>query len=75
MILALLFTRGISLEKWVSSGLIDREKMIYEEMLKQDKLKKVIWITYGSHDKEVEIYLKNNNLLHKNIKIIKLLVN
>ena len=30
MILALFFTRGVSLEVWLNKGLFDREKLIYD---------------------------------------------
>ena len=50
MILGLFFTRNVSLEIWVESGLIDREKAIYEYHLQQGCLKKVYWFTYGVND-------------------------
>ena len=53
MILALFFTRGVSLETWVYTGLFDREKLIYEEHLRRGHLKTVYWLTYGSHDTEI----------------------
>ena len=48
--LILFFTRSVSLEDWVTSGLFDREKIIYEEFLRKKIFKKIYWITYGSKD-------------------------
>lgn len=50
MTLGLFFTRNVSLETWVESGLIDREKAIYEYHLQHGLLEKVYWFTYGVHD-------------------------
>lgn len=50
MILGLFFTRNVSLEIWVESGLIDREKAIYEQHILNGDLEKVYWITYGVND-------------------------
>jgi len=69
MILVLFFTRGMKLEHWIESGIFDREKLIYEEHLKQLHLKKIYWITYGSYDKKIAENLKNENRLHQNIEI------
>jgi glycosyltransferase involved in cell wall biosynthesis len=69
MVLALFFTRGISLEAWVTQGLFDREKLIYEEHLIQHNLEKVYWFTYGSKDRELSEELKKDNRLHKNIEV------
>jgi glycosyltransferase involved in cell wall biosynthesis len=70
MILGLFFTRGISLKLWVESGLFDREKLIYEEHLNQGNLKKVYWFTYGHLDIEVANQLKEDGMLHKEIKVL-----
>jgi glycosyltransferase involved in cell wall biosynthesis len=72
MTLALFFTRNVSLEKWVNQGLFDREKLIYEEHLKQGNLSDVYWFTYGSKDKKLSEQLKSENRLHKDIKIIEM---
>lgn len=50
MTLGLFFTKNVSLEIWVESGLIDREKTIYEYHLQQGLLQKVYWFTYGIQD-------------------------
>jgi glycosyltransferase involved in cell wall biosynthesis len=72
MILSLFFTRGVSLEVWVNQGLFDREKLIYEEHLKQGNLSKVCWFTYGSNDKILAKQLIQENKLHKKIEIFEM---
>jgi len=72
MILTLFFTRGVSLEIWVNQGLFDREKLIYEEHLKQGNLDKVYWLTYGSDDKKLAEKLKQENRLHKDIEVLEM---
>ena len=67
--LALFFTRGVSLETWVSRGLFDREKLLYEEHLKKKYLDKVFWFTYGSSDKKIADSLKKEGKLHKDIYV------
>jgi glycosyltransferase involved in cell wall biosynthesis len=70
MTLLLFFTRAVSLEIWLKQGLFDREKLIYEEHLKQGNLKKVYWITYGSHDLKLSNQLKQDKRLNPNIVVI-----
>jgi len=70
MKLALFFTRGISLEQWVSQGLFDREKLIYEEHIYQNNFEKIYWFTYGSEDKKISQRLKKEDKLHKDIEVI-----
>ncbi|MBN1899493.1 MAG: glycosyltransferase family 4 protein [Spirochaetes bacterium] len=50
--LALFFTFNMSVEKWKRSGLLDREKIIYEEHIKRDHLDRIYWFTYGTRDKK-----------------------
>lgn len=50
MRLALFYTFNMSVDDWVKAGLLDREKLIYEEHIKNDNLDKVYWFTYGIHD-------------------------
>jgi len=71
-ILSLLFTRGMSLELWVSLGLFDREKLLYEEHLKQNNLKKIYWFTYGTKDKEIAASLRIQGALDKDIEVIQM---
>jgi glycosyltransferase involved in cell wall biosynthesis len=70
MKLALFFTRGVSLKLWLEMGLFDREKLLYEEHLRQNKLEKVYWFTYGLNDDRIEMSLKKANQLHNNIEIV-----
>lgn len=72
MILVLFFTRGVSLETWVDTGLFDREKLIYEEHLKQGHLERVFWLTYGSDDAEIARKLHAEKRLHPGIRVIQM---
>lgn len=62
--LGLFFTRGISVETWFKSGLLDREKIIYEKLIKEKIFDNIYWFSYGSKDCIYEKYLI------KGIKII-----
>ncbi len=68
--LVLFFTKGVSLSDWVKIGIFSREKLIYEELLKRNKFKKIYWITYGSKDKEVAKSLHERNELDKRIIVL-----
>ena len=70
MTLLLFFTRGVSFEIWVKSGLIDREKLLYEEHLNQGNLEKVYWLTYGCDDCALSDKLKLEKKLHQNIIVL-----
>jgi glycosyltransferase involved in cell wall biosynthesis len=70
MILALFFTRGVSLREWVNKGLFDREKLLYEYHLKQGNLSSVFWLTYGSTDFQLAKELKKDGRLDKRIQVI-----
>jgi len=70
MILALFFTRGVSLETWVETGLFDREKLIYEEHLRSSNLERVYWLTYGSNDAKIAKQLQLEGRLHPGIDVI-----
>jgi len=68
MNIVILFTRGMSLEKWLDSGMFFREKLIYEEYLRRNLFSKVYWITYGTEDKDIskKLYLAgdlSNNIV------------
>ena len=69
MNIALLFTRGMSLEKWLDSGMFYREKLIYEEYLSRNLFSKVYWITYGSEDKDIAEKLYHLGDLSKDIVV------
>ncbi len=68
--LTLFFTRSVSLETWVASGLFMREKLLYEKHLKDGVLNKVYWLTYGSNDTQIAKDLKRESLLHKDIEVL-----
>ncbi|MFA6174946.1 MAG: glycosyltransferase family 4 protein [Phycisphaerae bacterium] len=70
MKLALFFTFGVSLERWVQQGLFDREKLLYEELLKRRSLSDVFWLTYGSSDKSVAEELKKSGKLSAGIQVL-----
>ena len=68
--LGLFFTKGVSLARWKNSGLLDREKSLYEYMLEKGFLKRVIWFTYGDDDQKIAEELVKQNKLNKNIRVI-----
>ena len=68
--LGLFFTKGVSLARWKNSGLLDREKTLYEYMLEKGFLKKVIWFTYGEDDQKIAEDLIKKNKLNKNLSVI-----
>ena len=70
MTLLLFFTRGVSLQEWINSGLIDREKLIYENHLDKGNLKKIYWLTYGHNDGNLSNILKQEKKLHAKIEVI-----
>ena len=47
MKLGLIFSINISVADWDKLGLLDREKGIYQKYLKDGKIDKVYWFTYG----------------------------
>jgi glycosyltransferase involved in cell wall biosynthesis len=68
--IALFFTRNISLELWVETGLFDREKQLYEEHLRRGHLQKVYWLTYGRNDAELAERLKSSGRLHPDVEVL-----
>lgn len=69
MILALFFTRGVSLQIWQESGLFEREKALYEGHILNGNFKKIYWFTYGSNDSIVAKNLIQEGRLHHSIKV------
>lgn len=67
--LALFFTRNISLQDWLDSGLFEREKFLYEALLNKGYIKKIYWFTYGSQDKQIAQSLISQGRLHPAIEI------
>ena len=72
MKLILFFTRNVSLVDWVEKGLLDREKLIYEQHLQKGNLCRVYWITYGKGDEKIAENLKEIGRLHPKITILPL---
>lgn len=70
MILGLFFSKNVSLETWVESGLIDREKAIYEYHLQKGDLKNVYWFTYGVDDDRYYHDLVHSGRLDSRIVVI-----
>lgn len=68
--LALFFTRGVSLQTWVSSGLFYREKLLYEAHLNAGHFDRVVWFTYGALDAQLAETLKQSDDLHSNIDVV-----
>jgi glycosyltransferase involved in cell wall biosynthesis len=69
-ILALFFTRRVSLKLWIDAGLFDREKQLYEEHLRRGYLSKVYWLTYGTDDATIANELKATGRLHPDIVVL-----
>ncbi len=69
-VLGLLFTRNVSLETWVRTGLLDREKMIYESEIEQGLYEEIIWFTYGVQDTAVYHRLVQEGRINPQIKVI-----
>ncbi len=70
MILTLFFTRNTSLQTWVETGMIDREKQIYHRHLNHGLLEKVYWITYGPRDREIARELYEQGRLDRRIEVL-----
>ena len=70
MKLILFFTRNVSLLDWLEKGLLDREKLIYEQHLQQGNLDRVYWITYGNRDAKIGKNLESTGQLHPKIDIL-----
>ncbi len=56
-ILALFFTKGISVEIWKEKGLFEREKQIYDFFIKENTFDIIYWFTYGCKDESFHEYL------------------
>jgi glycosyltransferase involved in cell wall biosynthesis len=53
-VLALIFTQGVSVEQWAQLGLLDRERLPYERLVRDGVFERVLWFTYGPRDKRFE---------------------
>lgn len=70
MKVALFFSCGISLADWKNSGLLGREKKIYEGLLEKKYVDSVIWFTYGALDSRLSEKLYYSGELHNKIRIV-----
>ena len=70
MTLTLFFTRGVSLELWNKSGLLGREKALYEWYLGHGYFEQIYWLTYGVDDRRLSLKLKKDGILHEKINVI-----
>lgn len=72
-ILGVLFTRGISFSVWESSGIIEREVKVYQELSKE--YKKILIFTYGTNEskKYSHFFSENVEIISRNKWIPKLL--
>lgn len=70
MKLALFFTCNVSLRLWIDTGLFEREKLLYEEYLRNNYLEKVYWLTYGNNDGAIANQLKAESRLHPDIIVL-----
>ena len=68
--LGLFFTRGVSLRKWVESGLFDREVQIYHSHIESGYFSRIYWFTYGVDDTGIASELHDSGRLSKRIEII-----
>lgn len=69
-VLGLFFTRGVSLEQWVESGLFDREVRIYRMHLAHGRFSRIFWFTYGASDHEVAAKLVAEGRLPGEILVV-----
>lgn len=70
--LALFFTRGISLDTWVSKGMFYREKLLYEKHLENNLFESVYWVTYGPNDRSILKTLQTENQINASIDILEM---
>ena len=69
-VLGFLFTRNISLDVWVKTGMLERGKQIHESEIEQNIYQQIYWFTYGVNDKEIYDELIKTGRLNANIKVI-----
>lgn len=69
-VLGLFFTRGVSLQQWLESGLYDREVLIYHSHLESNFFSKMYWFTYGSDDAIVAKNLIEDGRLSCKIEVV-----
>jgi glycosyltransferase involved in cell wall biosynthesis len=60
----------MSVKKWIDMGIYDKEKIIFEEYIKNKVFDNVMWLTYGIDDDRIVEKLKYDNKLNKNINVL-----
>jgi glycosyltransferase involved in cell wall biosynthesis len=68
--LGVFFTRGVSLRKWVESGLFDREVLIYHAHVESGFFSRILWFTYGVNDAELAREFHDSGRLSRSIEVI-----
>ena len=61
-VLGLLFTRNVSLETWVRTGLLDREKMIYESEIEQglyEEITNIVFVILTCNSRHITFPVQN----------------
>lgn len=69
-VLGVFFTRGVSLQQWVESGLFDREVLIYHVHLDSRFFTKIYWFTYGDDDQIQAKRLYESGRLSRKIEVV-----
>lgn len=69
-VLGVFFTRGVSLKRWVASGLFSREVLIYRYHLDSGQFSEVVWFTYGTDDATVADDLHAQGCLPPQIQVV-----
>lgn len=64
------FSLGMSVERWLQSGIYDKEKVIFEEYLENRIFDRIYWLTYGLNDQEIIERLKKEGRLNDNIFLL-----
>ncbi len=60
------------MERWIKTGLFDREELVYQMHLDKGYLQKVYWLTYGKRDAAIAGQLKLDNRLHTDIEVLQM---
>lgn len=68
--LGVLFTRGVSLSKWVEAGIYDREVAIYRRHLENGIFTRVMWFTYGENDRREAKALTRHGRLPSGLMVV-----
>lgn len=69
-VLGVFFTRGVSLQQWVETGLFDREVLIYRHHLDNGVFDEIVWFTYGARDEAAARRLYEQGRLPLQIRVV-----